>query len=351
MFERIILARGEKTRQVAIRRGLDVVTLLEKLKLADAATGKAVIFTLHHVRPDPGHCFSPNAHLSITPEFLDAAIREAKKLGYEAVHLEDLPEAMTGSLEHRRLMAFTLDDGNRDNLVHAAPVFRSHGVPYTVFVTKGFVDRSRSMWWETAEELLRAVDEFRFDFGAGAQIVTCHANSEKRRAFKALSAFVDSREEDEAVRAIDAAARAHAIDPKAIVDREIMNADELRMLLRDPLARLGGHTVTHCNMARVSSDRLRREIVNCLDAIESWTGRRPRSFAYPYGFSRACGPREAAALAECGVPIAVTTQPGLLQDVHLSNLGLLPRVSLNGLFQKPRYVRALMTGLPFRFAQ
>lgn len=37
----------------------------------------------------------------------------------------------------------TLDDGYRDNLVHALPVLRRHGVPATIFVTPGFCDQSR----------------------------------------------------------------------------------------------------------------------------------------------------------------------------------------------------------------
>jgi peptidoglycan/xylan/chitin deacetylase (PgdA/CDA1 family) len=331
-----------------IRGGLEAIALAKSLHIAPDASGQGLIFTLHHVRPAGGSAFSPNAHLGVTPQFLSAAILETQRMGYQAVHLDELPDHLTGSVDGRRFVAFTLDDGYRDNLVHAAPVFHRHGVPFTVFVTKGFVDRSRTIWWETAEALTRAVDYFAFDFGQGEEIVNCHAGSEKHLAFNRLASFVDSHDEDEAVRLIDSTARKNGIDPMAIVDREIMTVDELRELIRDPLARLGGHTVTHCNLARVTADRLRREIVNSLDAIRSWTGHRPETFAYPYGFARACGEREAQAAADAGVRVAVTTQPGVLDDPSLSRLGLLPRVSLNGLYQKPRYVRALLTGLPIR---
>ncbi len=339
------------TRRAAIAAGLEATAMLSRTNLAPAGNaGIGAIFMLHHVRPHVRQAFAPNAHLSVTPQFVSDAIEEIRRLGYVPIPLEELPERLTGSVDGRRFVAFTLDDGCRDNLVHAAPVFHRHGVPFTVFVTKGFVDRTRTMWWETAEELTRTVDYFAFDFGQGEMIVNCHSVSEKLNAFQRLSGFVESHDEDEAVRAIDAAARKNGIDPMAIVDREIMTADELRMLVRDPLARLGGHTVSHCNMARVPADRLRREIVNSIDAIRHWTGQQATTFAYPYGWQRACGPRESAALADAGIRIAVTTRPGVLDDTHLSNLCLLPRISLNGIYQKPRYVRALLTGLPLRFA-
>jgi peptidoglycan/xylan/chitin deacetylase (PgdA/CDA1 family) len=52
---------------------------------------------------------------------------------------------------------------------------------------------------------------------------------------------------------------------------------------------------------------------------------------------------------ETGFALGVTTQPGVLNSERPERLAELPRVSLNGQYQKSRYVRALVSGLPFFF--
>lgn len=334
-------------RKALVRGGLEITALFHALGAATA--GRGLIFTLHQVMPEREQDFCPNAHLAVTPQFLDEAIREALRCGHEPVRLEDIPQRLAYHDDDRRFVAFTLDDGYRNNAEHAAPVFRRHGVPYTIFIAKGLTARTHTLWWETAEALTRAANGFVFDFGNGRELVGCTTPADKLTAYLRLAAFVGAREEDEAVARIDDAALAQGVDPHAIVADRIMGANELAVLARDPLCSLGAHTVTHCNLARVSPERLRQEIAESIDAVEAWSGTRPPSFAYPYGWKNAAGQREAKAVADAGIALAVTTQPGVLDASHLDRLTALPRVSLNGLYQKPRYVRALMSGLPFRF--
>ena len=66
-----------RTRQIAIRGGLEAVALTRAWNAWPAAGGRGVVFTLHHVRPAEAKAHDPNALLSVTPQFLDAAIRAA----------------------------------------------------------------------------------------------------------------------------------------------------------------------------------------------------------------------------------------------------------------------------------
>jgi peptidoglycan/xylan/chitin deacetylase (PgdA/CDA1 family) len=335
-------------RNAAIRAGLEAVALTNAGAVWPQAAGRGVIFTLHHVRPHQGHAFDPNALLSVTPEFLDAAIETCLGTGMVPVALEDLPQLLADPDDRRRFVCFTLDDGYRNNAQHAAPVFRTHGVPYTIFLCRGFVERTRSLWWETAETLIRRTNELTFDFGNGPENLPLNTIARKQAAFDRLSSFIQAEDEDEAIARLDAEAIRHGVDPLAIVDDLVMDAHEARELARDPLACFGAHTLTHVNLRRVDAARLASEIEGSIRAVEEWTGKRPSSFAYPYGFAAAAGEREFSAARAAGLSIAVTTRPGVLGAASLSQPTALPRVSLNGLYQKPRYVKALASGIPFR---
>jgi peptidoglycan/xylan/chitin deacetylase (PgdA/CDA1 family) len=126
-----------------------------------------------------------------------------------------------------------------------------------------------------------------------------------------------------------------------------MNWDELREISRDPLCTIGAHTIRHFALARLAEDEARAEMSGSADRIERELGRRPLHFAYPYGDSRSASPREFRLARELGFATAVTTRKGLIFDAHEDHLTALPRLSLSGDYQKPRYVEVLLSGAPF----
>jgi peptidoglycan/xylan/chitin deacetylase (PgdA/CDA1 family) len=94
----------------------------------------------------------------------------------------------------------------------------------------------------------------------------------------------------------------------------------------------------------MSAPEARREMAEGATRIEAMLGIRPAHFAYPFGDPTAAGSREFALAREVGFRTAVTTRPGVLFPEHGEHLTALPRISLNGEFQRLRYLRVLMSG-------
>lgn len=341
-----ILRQGLK--RAAITGGLEAAHALSRAGLMASARGRGVIFTLHHVRPKDDEAFHPNGHLEVTPEFLDRAIRQLKADGYTFAALGDVPALLDGPDSARPFAVFTLDDGYRNNAQHAAPVFIRHEVPFTIFVSGGFADRTHSIWWETAAALLRRTESLPFDFGAGPERLEAGTLIYKDVAFDRLAHFIIGDDEAAAVERLDAAALAHGVDPLALARSLTMSADELRHLAQHPLATLGAHTISHRALAFLDASEAEFEMRASADRVEAITGKRPVAIAYPYGDRRAVSGREMRQARDLGFSVAVTTQPGTLTRNTATRITGLPRVSLNGYYQVSRYVSALASGIPFR---
>jgi peptidoglycan/xylan/chitin deacetylase (PgdA/CDA1 family) len=170
------------------------------LPQADDAAG--IVATLHHVSPQPAADFAPNAHLSVTPDFLDRFIARFKAKGWRFVSVTE----MLASPGDWRRIAITLDDGFRDNAEHALPVFRRHAVPFTIFVCPGFCDRTAELWWEAVERIVAGTDSLAPPGGGPGEALPARNAAEKQRTFALwvswLTTEADEARQRQAIRAL-----------------------------------------------------------------------------------------------------------------------------------------------------
>lgn len=317
--------------------------------LARVTGGRGLIFTLHSVVPCAGgRDGSPNAHLRVTPEFLERTILQIRASGIEIV---PLAEAVERGLSDRapggpRFAALTFDDGYRDNLVHALPVLERHAVPFTIFVTTGFVDRTAEIWWEALARIVSRAAEIEVPVGAGMRRFPTATQADRRRVFCHLLYWFTRAlgEESQRLELRRLAAR-HGVDLAALADELILSWDELRGLCAHPLFTLGAHTHDHFALARLPRERMEADIARGMERLWQELGIRPRHFAYPYGYEAAVNVTARDVVRDAGFDAAVTTRLGVFSGRE--DRFALPRVSLNGYFQDAAVVSQYLTGAPF----
>lgn len=333
-------------KQAVIRTGLETLYFSgAHLLLRHLVGGLGAILTLHHVRPARDAAFQPNRLLEVTPAFLEHVIVRLRRSGFEIVSLDDMHARLLGGNPGRRFVCLTFDDGYRDNLIHAYPILKKHAVPFALYLPTSFPDRLGDLWWLTLERVIAKNSIVSLPMNGAQRRLDCATTEQKQAAFEFIYWWLRRLDSEDELRAVvrDLAAR-HAVDVAGTCDELCMTWTELMQLSRDPLVTIGAHTVNHVMLAKASETDVRREMLQSANVIEATLGRRPQHFSYPVGDPTSAGPREFAIAREIGFKTAVTTRPGVLFPEHRHHLTALPRISLNGEFQRLRYVEVLTSG-------
>src|SRR5437870_1845298 len=85
------------------------------------------------------------------PEVVTALERQCAHINqhYQVVSMTDVGRYLReGASLPENALAVTIDDGGRDFLQTAQPIFKAHRIPVTVYVVSGFLDKQLWLWWD-----------------------------------------------------------------------------------------------------------------------------------------------------------------------------------------------------------
>jgi peptidoglycan/xylan/chitin deacetylase (PgdA/CDA1 family) len=316
--------------------------------LAPYTQGIGVIFTLHHVRPEPDQprAFAPNRILEVTPDFLDAVLDQVQEAGLDVLSLDEAAQRLKEG-DDRRFACFTFDDGYRDNLEYAYPLFKRRSLPLTLYVPTDYPDGNGELWWLALEEIVARADEIELCRNGALWRLPTVTLPEKTRAFEEIYWWLRLLDEATQRRVVRVLADRYEVDMAADCSKLVMRWDEIRTMAADPLVTIGAHTKGHFAISKLSEQRAADEMIGSADRIEQKLGVRPSHFSFPYGDPGSAGPRDFALARQAGFKTAVTTRKGMLFGAHRRYLSALPRVSLNGEYQSLTYTALYLSGAPF----
>lgn len=300
------------------------------------------VLCLHSIgpAPPPRQGFEPLADLTHSAAFLEALVVEFRKRGFDFLSLED---ALPSHREHRggrRFLALTFDDGYADNFTRAYPVLRRHGVPFTLFVTTGFVDRTVPMWWLLFAGLIRERDALVLP----GRILPARNAAEKTAAFAAARDLVMGMRPEHYPGFFGRLREANP-SPAAYeaADSAPLDWPRIREMAADGLVTLGCHSVSHAAMSLLDRKGCEAEILPARDRIAEMTGIVPRFFAYPYGSRTEVGTLPPAIVAESGFAAGFTTSAGILGAAGMDRYQI-PRIAIGA--WNFRVIGAHASGLP-----
>lgn len=271
----------------------------------------------------------------LQPEVPTAAILDTqfKALShvFNVLPLEEAAQRLYQGTLPPRSVCITFDDGYADNHSIALPILKKHRLTATVFVASSFLNGGR-MFNDTIVEAVRRLPSGDVDLawlGLGRSRV---GDIVSRRALALQLAsrikYLEPEQRDDACRQLTWMAEGHLPDDLMMTSEQVIDLD------RNGVS-IGGHTLSHPILSKISMQQARDEIIGNQRVLTELIGHAPACFAYPNGKPTLdYGAVHADLVREVGYVAAVSTAVGVATlQAHR--------------FQMPRFVPRERHGMSF----
>ncbi len=208
-------------------------------------------------------------------------------------------------------VAVTFDDGFADNYETALPILARYGIPAAFYILVNAVDTGMAPWYvrlnfafrtTTISAWIHPLDGRTFEFGRGDE-----KNAALNTAWDWGAALTGDAQE-QFVRQTEG-----ALQVRALATRLMMNWDQVRAF-RKAGHTIGGHTLSHPNLAHVTEVEARAEIRGCKERLEEKLGEPIEHFSYPHpALNPQWNQQTLKITREAGFKSAMLTTPGSVQ--------------------------------------
>lgn len=237
--------------------------------------------------------------------------------------------AANGSLPPNAI-ALTFDDGYRCNAEIAAPMLERHRLPATIFLPAALIERGGQFWWDELEEIVleheggsltldgeeirlgdRHPDDRRWAPGAPARTA-------RQKAYQSIQQRLVARKPAHVEDSMNELRE--QVGKRRLSGKGPMSPEQVRRTA-SALIEFGSHSLTHACLTSLDVAELSEEISESIECCEALAGKRPATFAYPFG---AFDERSARLAQQAGYVCACSIEHGAVRPE--SGAFALPRV-------------------------
>jgi peptidoglycan/xylan/chitin deacetylase (PgdA/CDA1 family) len=267
--------------------------------------GIGSILMLHRVQPyEPGNIIY-NENMKISPDELESMILDLKKENGEFISLDQLAEY---EYSKRHFFVFTLDDGYKDNLQYAYPIFKKFKIPFCIYITNSFPNQTTTLWWYALEKLVLQ-NEVLYD--SGRQFNNSTVKQKRINFLRFRRRILDNHFLDpigflQSVGHLD-------FDLVKEIREKCLTWEEIKQLSYDPLVTIGSHTMNHYPLSKLHIDDATNEVIESKKELENRLNKKINHFAFPFGSRREAADREYQIAKTAGFATISTTVHGHIQ--------------------------------------
>lgn len=292
-------------------------------------SGIGAILMLHRVALSEKDRLSPNENMKVSPEFLETFIELSRRKGYTFISLDELYEILTKRKKASKTLVLTFDDGYKDNYEIAYPLLKSKNVPFAIYITTSFLNRSAILWWYMIEEIILEKDYIELSDG---EKYSCKNFQEKEITFLKIREKIIKSGNIDIIKTLKKLFSKYDFDwigiNKTNCEKLCLSVEGVKKLSQDALVIIGSHTKNHYPLSRLPKDKVYEEITAANKELEQLIHKKIEHFAYPFGSHIEAGEREFNIVKEIGFKTATTTRIGTIYYEHANYLYCLPRIML-----------------------
>lgn len=267
----------------------------------------------------------------VTPKHLEDIILYFKQKKYKTVSLDEACKIIKGEISiANKFVAFTFDDGYLDNYTLAYPVFKKYSVPFTVYITTGYIDGKAVLWPYLLDNLLDQNRRVEFEAENRKYSLRCEEKAEKEKAFLTISEIIKKILPNNYYDELNQIFNPYGFDLRNKTEKMMLDWEHIKEMSKDDLVTIGAHSVHHFQLKRLSLLQVNEDVAGAKRILESIINKKVDHFSYPFGGENDLGVREEKIVKECGFKTAVTS---IIRNVYAGDREhcfSVPRIPVNG---------------------
>jgi peptidoglycan/xylan/chitin deacetylase (PgdA/CDA1 family) len=244
-------------------------------------TGSQIAILMYHRVSPP----AKDLYLqSLAPEIFDKQIEYLKK-EFKILSLEEFARTCRSSDPlPEKTAVITFDDGYKDNYTYAYPILQKYDVPATIFLTTGYIETGKLLWWDLVGYICRhsQVNTLRLD-DDGLTEFKIKTDSDRTKTKFRITEKLRRKSESQKWSIIQQLVNQSEL-PSLITPGKnlILSWSEIQEMAKGKIT-FGAHTVNHPILTSESLELAKREITQSKRAIEERLKTEITTFSYPDG--------------------------------------------------------------------
>ncbi len=245
---------------------------------------------------------------TLSPHDFESQIRYFCR-SWEVLSLEKLAQYIHhGKSLPEKALVITLDDGYKDNYLHAYPILKKYHAPATIFLTTGHIGTGKLFWWDKVGYAIQhsTASQLNLDELGRYSLTTDFDKFNTILMLKEALQKLSDKRKNFLIEKLLIIASVNV--PPHLGEELILSWDEVKEMNNNGID-FGAHSVNHPILPQLPLEHAKWEIIQSKKDIEEKLGHPVTAFCYPNG---KISPKLVEFIKESGFTCAVSVLPSKL---------------------------------------